>query len=446
MRHSELVSSSFRADVNGWHYLNLVGSPLERGYQHGYYMAKEIKNFIDRANLWSSHTFGKGWSFFKQSAKKLYMSKIPGEYREEIEGVARGANARGIRLDYVDVLALNGFWDTVSYIFYLSSKQLGSRAIPQPGCSAFIATGSATKNREIVIAHNEWYAYLIDESANVFAHVVPEEGCELWLQMRPGFIASGIDFMINSAGLMVTSTSITGVTTFNPTGVPWFVRLREATQYSRHIDSWVKTMIKDNNGGLSNQYMIGDYKTGQIALFELATFSQHVEKKTEGYFMGSNLAYDSEIRKETAFDYNDMSASPCSRNAELRQILQRHTGQIDVELAKRVLANHYDTSSDADKPSARTLCGHVELDEKGWLDYGWGPYYPGGTVDAKVTSSSLVRKGASWIKWGKPCGTDFFAKQYLERNSKYQWQSKYLTDLISYPWTLVSQTSISHAS
>ena len=440
MINSTPLTGSFRVDVNGWHYLNLVGSPSRRGYQHGYYMDKEIKNFINRVNLWSIHTFGKNWSFFRQCAKELYESKLPGEYREEMRGIAKGARSRGTRLDYIDILALNGFYDTLTYIFYLKSRQVERRPrpIPQGGCSAFIATGSSTKNREIVIAHNEWWAYLTDETANVFTHIVPEEGYELWLQMRPGLIMSAIDFMINSAGLMVTSTSITGTTTFNPEGVPWFVRLREATQYSRQINSWIKTMITENNGGLSNQYLIGDYKSGQIAQFELATFNYHLKKKSNGYFTGSNLGCDSEVKKETTFNYADKSASPCARDLRWKQVLNENNGQIDIELAKKLLADHFDTFRTIEKPSARTLCGHIELDEGGWPDYEWGPYYPAGTVDAKVTSSSLAKRGASWIKWGKPCGTDFLVRQYLEQNPQYQWQSKYLKDLISHPWTLIS--------
>src|SRR5208337_2601490 len=39
--------------------------------------------------------------------------------------------------------------------------------------------------------------------------------------------------------------------------------------YSRSIDDFVRIMLDGNNGGYANDWLIGDRKTGEIALFEL---------------------------------------------------------------------------------------------------------------------------------------------------------------------------------
>ena len=37
------VKNGIRYEKNGWIYLSIKGSPKERGYAHGYLVAKEIK-------------------------------------------------------------------------------------------------------------------------------------------------------------------------------------------------------------------------------------------------------------------------------------------------------------------------------------------------------------------------------------------------------------------
>ena len=53
----------------------------------------------------------------------------------------------------------------------------GSGNNKAPGnCSAFIATGSYTKDGKIVIGHNNWTEYIIGQHWNVIADIVPEHG------------------------------------------------------------------------------------------------------------------------------------------------------------------------------------------------------------------------------------------------------------------------------
>ena len=47
----------------------------------------------------------------------------------------------------------------------------------------------------------------------------------------PGFIHSGDDFGINSAGLAITETTISGFSGYDPSGIPEFVRARKGMQY-----------------------------------------------------------------------------------------------------------------------------------------------------------------------------------------------------------------------
>ena len=85
----------------------------------------------------------------------------------------------------------------------------------------------------------------------------------------PGLIHSGDDFGINSAGIMITETTISGFSGFDPNGIPEFVRARKAMQYSASIDDFARIMKEGNNGGYANNWLVADRKTNEIASLEL---------------------------------------------------------------------------------------------------------------------------------------------------------------------------------
>ncbi len=433
----ERLAGAYHLSINGWDYVHLEGTPNEIGYQHGYFLADRIMDGIERIRIWSDGALKRDWKFFRESADRLYIPKIPDEQIAEIDGMAAGVQARGLKLDELDLVALNGWVDSLTMHYWLKSAKHRPQPIPQAGgCSAFVATGKHTENNEIVMAHNSWWVYVIGSAWNMIAHIAPEKGNQLLMQTMPGFLTSLTDWYLSSAGLMVSETTITGATEFNDEGTPYFARARKAIQYSSDIDQWAATMIKDNNGGYANDWLLGDVKTGEIALLELGAFHHMLDKKRDGYFVGCNLACDPTVRQETVFNYEDQSTSPTSRRNRWIQLMDEYKGRINVANARMLLADHYDLSLKRLTPSRSTICGHVEEDPRGFPEADWGPYYPVGAFDGKVTSSSLAAQGATWALWGKPCGNDFNAKDFLQRHPDYAWQSKLLQDIKAYPWTL----------
>ena len=78
-------------------------------------------------------------------------------------------------------------------------------------------------------------------------------------------ITSDDDFGVNSAGIMITETTITQFEGWDPQGKPEFMRSRKALQYASSIDDYVRIIKEGNNGGYANDWLIGDRKTGEIA-------------------------------------------------------------------------------------------------------------------------------------------------------------------------------------
>jgi len=435
------VGKAEKYEKEGWIFLHIEGEPFERGFQHGYTMAKEIKDTIEIIAYYLAQSTEKEWSFYREAAERMFWPKIGAEYQEEINGIIAGMKAAGVTsLDHIDITAFNGWIDLAWYYLpWLQEQMTGilPEVTAHGSCSAFIATGNATYDGRIVLAHNLWYEYMFCVKWNVILDLQPAEGNRLITQSFPGWIFGGTDFWINSAGMVVAETTMSSFAGFDPDGIPEFARIRKALQYSDSIDSFVKIMLDGNNGGYANDWLVGDTKTGEIARLECALKNPHLWRTYDGYYTGSNAAQDPTVRvEETSMDYEKMDSSPNGRWARWQQLMRENYGKIDCELAKRFLADHYDSYKEKYNPSSRTLCGHVEYDPLGLPEWGWGPYYPGGAIDGKVTDSELAFTMSFHAKFGHSCMVPFCADEFLKEHPEYEWQKPYLVDFPGFDWTM----------
>jgi hypothetical protein len=303
-------------------------------------------------------------------------------------------------------------------------------------CSAFIATGAYTKDHRIVMGHNAWTDYVVGSRWNVIFDFVPARGHRILMDGLPGVIVSDDDFSMNSAGLLVTETTITLFEGFDPAGTPEFCRARKALQYSSSIDDYVKTMLEGNNGGYANDWLVGDNKTGEIARFELGLKEHSLERSRDGYFVGSNFPVGKKlIAKETHFDPANAKSSANARHARWDRVMADNKGLIDAEIGKRLEADAYDIIAKTNGPTERTLCGTVDTSPRGLAEWDWPPFFPGGTVQAKVTTGAMAEKLQLWAAMGHPCAPDFVANDFLSRRPEFGWARGLLRDMKTQPWT-----------
>src|SRR5579864_1658871 len=287
------LGNAYRFERGGWTYVHLEGTPEQIGFQHGYLLAPEIKDTFQAIQLRDTHDTKRDWQFFRQAARQTLWPHIEAQYRQELTGIAAGLKARGVNLDVDDVVALNAFEEVPDYyVPWLNAKNklAGAPPLHSPGnCSAFVATGSWTKDRQIVIAHNNWTSYLVGSRWTVMFDIAPQHGYRILMDGIPGVITSDDDFGINSNGLMVSETTITQFHGWDPNGIPEFVRSRKALQYAGSIDAYAKIMRQGDNGGYANDWLIGDRKTGEIGYLELGLKHTPLWKTKDGFFVSSNF-------------------------------------------------------------------------------------------------------------------------------------------------------------
>jgi hypothetical protein len=429
-KEKEWLSKAYRADKNGWIFIHIEGGPYERGFQRGFLTANEIDELLKTTAYLIKFDTAKELDFFVEAATKLFKGKISKEYIEEMKGMVAGMRKAGKHVTYEEMLFMNGIIDIWWYWWPRHKESMG------PGCSAFIATGDATADGKIVMAHNSWSGYAEVRFCNIIVEIVPNEGHRILMQSWGPMIYSGTDFFITSAGLVGTETTIGSFSGFNRKGTPVLERARKAMQYADNIDEWSRIMIENNSGAYANSWLLGDTNTGEIARLELGLKNHSLEKNKHGHISGSNVADSIEIlREETQASYDDIRDPCVARRERWKQLMKKYHGKIDVEAAKLMLADHYDMYLEKENPSSRTICGHHELDD-GSIPGSRGSYYPGGAIDGKVVDSDMAKNWQFWAKWGSSCDIGFDANDFLQKHTQYDWLEGHLIDLPAEPWTI----------
>jgi hypothetical protein len=432
---------AYRFDRGGWKFVHLEGTPEQIGYQHGQLLSAEIADLINVMKVETRHDTKRDWNFYREASRKMLWPHIDPEYQQELEGIAKGVQSKGVKLDVWDIVALNGAIELPSYyVPWLNSREHAGSALqirPEGHCSAFIATGSYTKDGKVVVAHNNWSSYADGERWTVMFDIQPAHGHRMLMDGEPGVITSQDDFGVTDAGLIITETTITQFIGWNSDGKPEFMRSRKAMQYANSIDEYVAIIKDGNNGGYANDWLIGDRKTGEIAYLELGLKNTPLWRTKDGYFVSSNFPRDPDLIKyETdGFDTTNMSSSMNARHVAWERKIAANKGQIDVQMAEAFLADHEDSYSGKTGPDSRTLCGHTDRDPRGVPEWDDPPYAPEGAVTGKVIDSDLAAKMSLIARAGHPCGEDFIAAPFLAAHPEFDYLKPILKDMKAGPWT-----------
>lgn len=448
LREKTHFDKGYRYEKNGWVFIHAEGKPYEIGLQQGYLLADRFKEAIRVYTYMSMQLTGMDYSFFVDQAVKLHKKKIPEEYIKELQGMADGLTKAGVPSSLEDLIGWNSYVELTSNWWPLHQSNFASYVTknmsPKEKCSAFIATGSATKDGKIVMGHTTFDDFWNAPFDNVILDLVPSKGARILMQTQPCYLSSMEDFFITGAGLVGVETTIAGFSGYDETKTPEYIRARLGMQYGVDIDSFVELMTKDDDGGVAAVWLIGDINKNEIAQFQEGLIFHKLDKKTEGTFFGANVAFDPRIRNLecSGMGYNDVRRQTGARRVRWPVVLDTYKGDIDAENGKRMLADHYDVYKKKFFGSARTICGHYDKDPRYNMsseDAVWpDPFTPAGSIDGKVTTADLAKEMKMWARFGRACGTKFEADKFLKEHPQWDWQKDVLVSRPSEPWVLFS--------
>jgi hypothetical protein len=420
------LTKAVRTEKAGWVAVHLEGKPRTIGFQYGYLLAPEIDDA--HKALKATDLGEKPWTWYRDEAKTLFWNKLDPEYRDELEGMAEGLEARGFEYDVWDMLAFNAHIELSGYYLpWLKSQEYG---IPLSGaresCSAFVATGSYTKDGKIVMGHNLWWGYVMGQRFKAILDIKPEKGNRILMDALAGFIHSGSDFAINSAGIMLCETTISEFHGFDPNGIPEFMRMRKAIQYGNSLADMVQIFKKGNNGGYANTWLMADTKTNEIGKLQLGLKHVVFDQSKDGYYVGANFPEDPKIiADEVTFFNPDPKKNGCMRRkARWDQLMEQYKGKIDADLAQAFLADTYDPFTGRKGATDSTLCGRYD---------GLGALH--GATNARVATTESLKSNSFRARMGFPDGSTFVAEDFYKRFPRMRAKSApFLRDMPPNPW------------
>lgn len=335
-------------------------------------------------------------------------------------------------------------------------------------CSAFMAVGSNyTSDGKIVCAHITFDNYVMGQFDNIILFLdtssmstTDTPSHNILMQTFPGGIFSSTDFFVTSNNFVGIETTIGGFNAFE-LHAPACVRSRKAMQYSNTLDDYLRYLVENNSGDYANTWYIGHTKSkdsegkerNEIMRIELGLKYRHVEKKTNGYFIGFNACYDPRIRNlECVNDgYFDVRRHSGARRVTLDLKIKEYTdngGQgprrISLTEAEKIMSNHWDVYLEKDNMCSRSICAHYDLDAREFMsqEYRPKPFQPKGAVDAKICSSDLCNNMQFLIRWGAACGRPFLKDDFCNLRPQWDYQRQHLEDRPTKPWVTCSEVNM----
>ena len=465
------IKNGFKYEKNGWTYISIKGNPEDRGFAHGYLLANEIQRAIKtmKFSLYDEH--GLDMEFFILLSNYIFKKTIETEYPEifeELNGIVAGSNKKGIKL-HIDELILwnnyaaigyalpkiNEFLDKMPHLKDKYNKLMKHVSVTgqleggaKDRCSAFMAIGNYTSDGKICCAHNSFDNYIDGQEFYCIIDIKPDKGNRILYQAAPGYISSQTDFFVTSNGFIGTETTIGGFHMYEHKH-PITCRIRTCMQYAKSLDEYVDILKKNNSGDYANSWLIADTKRNEIMRIELGLNFVNVEKKKNGYFIGFNAPYDPQIRNLECSNsgFDDIRRHQGARKVRLEQLMEQYKGKLNVDIAREIIADHYDVYLNKINMSSRTCCSHYDLDDRAYMSQADRPlpYQPRGAVDGVVCDTNMAKHMSIYARWGASCGTAFDVKDFVSRNAQWKRYEKYLRDRPSQPWTVFkSEDKILH--
>jgi hypothetical protein len=414
------INGELLEEKAGWKKIHIYGEPYDRGYAHGLLLYKELKRVREVLKVVALEYCDMSLTdYIQKSNKTIYpivKSKYP-EFFRELEGISAGARRKGVSFSVEYLIA----WNACMSLYKIDKQQ--------QRCSAFLATGSATKTGEIVMAHNTHCEYYMGHHLNIILKITPSSGAEFTMQTAAGYIASSTDWFMCANGIIGCETTI-GSFKREPRfdkGTPYFCRIRQAMQYANTLDEYCSTMIENNAGDYACAWLFGDTRTNEILMLELGLDVHKITRTSDGVYYSANSAFDFKLRSLETNDIGNDNVEDTSgaRNVRLDYLLNdKYYGKIDTKNAKQIISDHYDVMLHKENPSSLTICRHCENDKS----------KPKGCTDAKVTDSKMAKTMSFYGRYGSGCGRVFKVSQFVKAHPEYNKWASVMRDIKKFEW------------
>jgi isopenicillin-N N-acyltransferase-like protein len=344
--------------LEGLRILRLEGSGYEMGLQHGESLREEIRKGV--LPLFGNFTeFESNVRQLPESARREVAAQlerevfeplrasVPQTYLDELRGIADGAGLPA------DVVLRGNFLSellqvTVKHL--LPSEGVGAT---DAGCTGFAVAGPATRDGELLHGKNTDY-----------------RGSGIWDRF-PMLILSrptdGLSYVRGtSAGLIKCNTCMNehGITLgghflFSTDsvvdGMAFTVLENEIMRRAASLKDAISIVESGPRTG-AFAFIVSDGKTGDAVALECTHTEVSKRRLSEGAVVMSNVCTVSDAQKQCDILLKaGIGRNPLSRWQRISDLIAKHHGTIDLDVALSFLGDHYDSASGRERGVAHTI-------------------------------------------------------------------------------------------
>jgi hypothetical protein len=385
MAKNNILKKAYFDEKNGVKILHIKGTPYEMGYQHGYLLADKIDLMLKRTLLaTAAYVSQQTGSNLERSEEMMQIGQkkaepfIPNEFKDEMRGIAEGANDAGFDVTLEHILLWNTNYD--QWCIYChphywrrdsrtNTDSTASMQSPSVGCSSFCAWDEwAGGNGKLIFGKNEDNFNMpgqLDNRMMVIAD--PDDEFGHAFMTYPGMI--GLDGGFNEDGFeMMTQLNSMQNESMEGCGIAVFTRY--LLTHASTVDDAIK-IFQEMPRCAGIAYHVADAKAKKAAVVETSSKMVCVRYPMpnvkamwqtnhsncypgwmgySGYNMVADQVLVNELKDISTIEnwqnslkdpYNFFVQAP-SRFERYGQLIHEHYGKITIENAIKILSDRYD--------------------------------------------------------------------------------------------------------
>lgn len=316
--------------------LDFAGTAREIGEAFGEVCRSEIeelyhlrvRNALAQAKEFGGRTVSEG-TLLEVSRRCVPLSeRYDPEGHAELWGIARGS-----RLSLEQIFAMNGLTDLRDVLAFGEVSAWGGREIDWPpveeGCSSFIVQGDLTVDGNLLLGQT-WDLATDNMPYVVAVHRKPDGRPETWSMTTVGCLSL---IGLNSEGIGIGTTNIR--TTDSRLGVSYLQIIHHALSKTTRSDA-VRAIVEAPRAG-AHYYAVADATGGASGVECTATRCSEIAV-ARGYYVHCNHVLVDEQKPLEAAGMQ-LTSSLC-RQSRMAHLIVSQAGEVDIERAKRFLADH----------------------------------------------------------------------------------------------------------
>ena len=382
---NNIINKASFEEKKGVKILHIKGNPYEIGYQHGYLLANKIDLMIKRTLLaTAAYVARQTGSDLEMAEEMIWIGQkkaepfVPKEFKDEMRGIADGANDAGVDVTLKQILLWNTNYDQwciychPHYWQCLGKTNTDSNALmqsPSGGCSSFCAWDEwAGGNGKLIFGKNEDNFNMPEQLDNRMMVIAdPDDGFGHAFMTYPGMI--GLDGGVNEDGFgMMTQLNSMQDESMEGCGIAIFTRY--LLTHASTVDDAIK-IFRETPRCAGIAYHVVDAKAKKAAVVETSSKMVSVRYPMpnvkalwqtnhsncypgwmgySGYNMVADQVMVNELKDISSIEkwqnslkdpYNFYVQAP-SRFERYGQLIHEYYGQITVENAIKILSDCYD--------------------------------------------------------------------------------------------------------